>query len=972
MLKMDREKQRYDAFISYRHGGLDSLVAEKLHHMLETYTIPRVIAKKIGKRKLTRVFRDREELPTSSNLSDSINDALENSAYLLLICSRRTCESLWVMQEVLRFGELHGKDKIIALLIDGEPDESFPPGLRERKVGNETIFVEPLAADIRAETWAGSLKLLKEEKLRLIAPILGCAFDDLRRRHRRRRIQRIATVISASFVFTLLFGAFSTYQYVQINRNMQLKLENQSYVLSEYSAAQLAAGDPDTAILLALSALPENFARPERPLVAEAETALSNALGVYDVTEGFKVHRAVNLPAAPGKVMLSPNETLAAALYPYEVALFDTESGELKAVLPALHSALAGAEFLSDDIIVYAGINGIEAYNLKLGEIIWQGSPASAIAVSEDKSVIAAVYKSEGRATLYAAAGRELGRVDFNGRSMRVPADDSFINPHDTLFALNSDGRKLAVSFSDGSLSVFDIPAGTEEVIWPPFVNLPAADSITMQSPDFIPVRGGAIHFAGGFYGNTLLFSVVENEPYYSALIVYDTTGGTAVERYESDAAHFIPHAGRYGLFAAFDNQLMAVDAETGAVFHAASAGGKIEAFSVKNGAFLIGESGGAYRFTADKRIFESSYAAHFLDLGRKYALTGSRDSNVMRILKETPSSGELIFLYDKTYGFSEAKINPALNRIAFYSYRGLRLYDFENIIAETEFPDPYLVLNTEYDGQSGNVAVMYQSAFRLYSGLDGSLMAEAEGKPGVQSVVYTNFGVSVLDENGTATLYDLSTGEASAAFQASASADYALALGYAQIESIDGIISFDGTSVKGELVGAAKTGENGYAFAVSDGVRGQVFSVNSTGQISERFTFEVRGGSEVYFCGGYVFVSPLHGDAFAYTLDGTFVRSFSYNGFKAEVFKAGDYIAASYVLSASERYTLLLRHDTLDAIAYLPGFLGEMGEEVILDNGEGLYGVRLRSTQELIELALERLGGRVLSPEERRIFKAD
>jgi len=146
----------YDVFISYRHGELDEYVAEKLHKMLENYRIPSVIAKRIGKNKLDRVFKDREELPTSSNLSDSINSALRNSDFLLLICSKRTCQSRWIMREIQTFGEMHGKDKIITLLIDGEPDESFPPGLCEREVNGETVFVEPLAADIRANRFGGS------------------------------------------------------------------------------------------------------------------------------------------------------------------------------------------------------------------------------------------------------------------------------------------------------------------------------------------------------------------------------------------------------------------------------------------------------------------------------------------------------------------------------------------------------------------------------------------------------------------------------------------------------------------------------------------------------------------------------------------------------------------------------------------------------------------------------------------------
>lgn len=63
---------RYDAFISYRHCDPDKRIAEKLHRMLETYKIPKAIVKASGKKRINRVFRDREELPTSSNLADCL------------------------------------------------------------------------------------------------------------------------------------------------------------------------------------------------------------------------------------------------------------------------------------------------------------------------------------------------------------------------------------------------------------------------------------------------------------------------------------------------------------------------------------------------------------------------------------------------------------------------------------------------------------------------------------------------------------------------------------------------------------------------------------------------------------------------------------------------------------------------------------------------------------------------------------
>lgn len=57
-VKMNHE-MRYDAFISYRHAELDKFVAEELHRQLETFKIPRKLAQKCKKKRISRIFRDR-------------------------------------------------------------------------------------------------------------------------------------------------------------------------------------------------------------------------------------------------------------------------------------------------------------------------------------------------------------------------------------------------------------------------------------------------------------------------------------------------------------------------------------------------------------------------------------------------------------------------------------------------------------------------------------------------------------------------------------------------------------------------------------------------------------------------------------------------------------------------------------------------------------------------------------------------
>ena len=62
----------YNAFISYKHAPLDSKIAARVQRKLEHFSVPPKIAKSCGKKKIERVFRDKDELPITSDLSETI------------------------------------------------------------------------------------------------------------------------------------------------------------------------------------------------------------------------------------------------------------------------------------------------------------------------------------------------------------------------------------------------------------------------------------------------------------------------------------------------------------------------------------------------------------------------------------------------------------------------------------------------------------------------------------------------------------------------------------------------------------------------------------------------------------------------------------------------------------------------------------------------------------------------------------
>lgn len=200
---------RYRVFISYSHAN--NKWARWLHRTLETYKPPRGVAalglNPDGRNKpLSPVFRDREELSTAASLSDAVNNALQNSANLVVICSPAAARSRWVNEEILTFKRLGRSGRIFCLVVDGEPHgegntECFPEALRYEWKNNRLsdLPAEPLAADARRSGDGRTLALLK-----LIAGILEVDLDDLRQRDLQRRHRRLLAVTGGAVAIAVL------------------------------------------------------------------------------------------------------------------------------------------------------------------------------------------------------------------------------------------------------------------------------------------------------------------------------------------------------------------------------------------------------------------------------------------------------------------------------------------------------------------------------------------------------------------------------------------------------------------------------------------------------------------------------------------------------------------------------------------------------------------------------------------------
>jgi len=176
--------RRYVAFISYSHVDRD--VARWLHRALEAYRVPPRLRASIElpnakSGRLSPVFLDREELPSSTDLAESVRTALDASDALIVVCSPTAARSRWVNEEVRRFKELGRDARIVCLVVDGEPRavekgwpperECLPPALRftvENGIVTDRPAPEPLAADLRPGADGR-----RDAKLKIIAGLLG-------------------------------------------------------------------------------------------------------------------------------------------------------------------------------------------------------------------------------------------------------------------------------------------------------------------------------------------------------------------------------------------------------------------------------------------------------------------------------------------------------------------------------------------------------------------------------------------------------------------------------------------------------------------------------------------------------------------------------------------------------------------------------------------------------------------------------
>lgn len=263
---MNKTKKKY-AFISYNHH--DVVWAIRLKTKMIWFKLPSYITNEFKKSKyLEPVFRDRDYF-TSGELTEMIKQQLDNSRYLIVICSPHSAKSEWVNREVDYFlnkkvrssKEADPAHYIVPYVLLDEPfdtTECYPPALLEfierRKQDNPDFNLLTIPKIDREAKLKGSLfeKLFpisfKTEKgfARVIAKVLGISdeFDDIWNLHLRllRRRWIIRGVVAAFVIYAVSFLLYPVQlsvkvvdepHYLPVTKDAMLYVNHIGYPLSK-------------------------------------------------------------------------------------------------------------------------------------------------------------------------------------------------------------------------------------------------------------------------------------------------------------------------------------------------------------------------------------------------------------------------------------------------------------------------------------------------------------------------------------------------------------------------------------------------------------------------------------------------------------------------------------------------------------------------------------------------------------------
>lgn len=288
---------RYKAFISYRHNRRDKRVAARIQSAIEHARPPRGNGGRDEDGTAPAryvVFRDETELSLSCDLDASLKAALDQSEYLIVVCSEETRKSPWVLAEIDHFLATRDLKHVLTVLVSGDPEEVIPEALLtdQGHDGRGARAHSPLSANLTDGSGRYRPASFHREAVRILATLSQVSFDSLWQRERRYRARRLAVATGAAAAILLVVAVASIHAALTMASQRRSIQEHDAATAASNARLQLDALDLREASASAIESLELD---PDGPASARAERTLAEATGAYGGDVAFEL--LADLPA---------------------------------------------------------------------------------------------------------------------------------------------------------------------------------------------------------------------------------------------------------------------------------------------------------------------------------------------------------------------------------------------------------------------------------------------------------------------------------------------------------------------------------------------------------------------------------------------------------------------------------------------------------------------------------------------------
>ena len=211
---------KYFAFISY--SSKDVEWGKKLQRKLEHYRMPATLCSEHGwKRKpINPVFFAPTDIQPGG-LTEELQDRLQASRNLIVICSPNSAKSDWVGEEIKFYHQLGRTKHIQFFIVDGQPHSDNPDTECFNPIIDTLGLPEILGANIHEKIHHWPWMNKERAYVQLISRLLGVEFDSIWQRHKRQIIQKtIGWITGALLVLAALIGVGIANQPVNVEMRL--------------------------------------------------------------------------------------------------------------------------------------------------------------------------------------------------------------------------------------------------------------------------------------------------------------------------------------------------------------------------------------------------------------------------------------------------------------------------------------------------------------------------------------------------------------------------------------------------------------------------------------------------------------------------------------------------------------------------------------------------------------------------------